>query len=99
MFFFVKTEVRDGKVDELARRIVNHEFTPVDGNLVYVSHDGRYGYNLVEARDEAEVCRKFNSYDQYVELKEVVPVESMGQFMERWTSRQGTGGPSTSTIR
>lgn len=92
MMFFVKTEVRDGKVDELARKIINREITPVEGNFVYVSQDGRFGYNLVEARDEADVCRKFNPYDQYVELKEITPVESMGHFMERWKTQHGLGG-------
>ncbi len=90
--FFVKTEVRQGKVEELARKIANKEITPVEGNIVYVSQDGRFGYNLVEARDEADVCRKFNPYDAYVELKEVTPIQSMGHFMERWVSRQGLGG-------
>ncbi len=92
MMFFVKTEVRPDKVDELARKIVNREITPVDGNLVYVSPDGRTGYNLVEARDEADVCRKFVPYDAYVILKEVVPVEPMGQFIERWKGQQGLTG-------
>ena len=92
MLFFVKTEVRPGKVDELARKIVDREITPVEGNIVYVSHDGCIGYNLVEARDEADICRKFSPYDAYVELKEIVPVESMGQFMERWKGQHGLGG-------
>lgn len=94
MHFFVKTEVRPGKVDELARKIMNREITPVDGNIVYVSKDGSAGYNIVEAKDEADVCRKFNPYDPYVELKEVTPIEPMGQFMERWKAQQGPGGPT-----
>ncbi|MBI2952692.1 MAG: hypothetical protein HYY30_00125 [Chloroflexi bacterium] len=88
----MKTQVREGKVDELARKILNKEITPVEGNLVYVSPDGKIGYNLVEARDEAEVCQKYNAYDPWVELKEVVPVESMGQFMERWKAQHGFKG-------
>jgi len=94
MLFFVKTEVRPGKVDELARKIIDKEITPVEGNIVYVSHDGRIGYNLVEGRDEGDVCQKFNPYDPYVELKEVTPVESMGQFMERWKGQHGLRGPT-----
>lgn len=96
MLFFVKTEVRSGKIDELARKIINREITPVEGNIVYVSQDGRIGYNVVEAHDEADICRKFNPYDAYVELKEVTPIESMGQFIERWKGQHGLSGPGPS---
>lgn len=93
MLFFVKTEVRPGKVDELARRIINREITPVEGNIVYVSQDGRIGFNVVEARDEADIRRKFSPYDGYVELREITPVESMGQFIEHWKGQHGLYGP------
>ncbi|MBI4320371.1 MAG: hypothetical protein HY675_17925 [Chloroflexi bacterium] len=92
MRFFVKTEVRQGKLDDLARKVVNREFTPVEGNMVWVSPDGRFGYNLVEGRDEADVCAKFEPYDEYVVLLEVKPIESMGQFVERWKSVHGLAG-------
>ncbi|MCL5960678.1 MAG: hypothetical protein M1358_15470 [Chloroflexi bacterium] len=92
MLFFVKTEVRPGKADELARKKTNREIQPVEGNMVYVSSDGMTGYNIVEAKDEADVCRLFNPYDAYVILKEVAPVESMGQYLERWKGQHGLSG-------
>ncbi len=87
--FFVKTEVEPGQVDLLARKIVNDEIPSVEGNLVWVTHDGRFGYNLVEARDEQHVREKFRPYDPYVRVHEVTPVISMGHFMERWKAEQG----------
>ena len=95
MRFFVKTEVRPGKVDELARKIVNREIPPVDGNIVWVSHDGRFGYNLVDARDEPDVCTKFQPYDAYIVLREVTAIESMGQFVERWKAQHSIPGSVT----
>ncbi len=92
MRFFVKTEVRPGKVDELTRKIANREVTPVEGSILYVSRDGRIGYNLVEASDEAGVRRKYAPYDAYFELREIAPVESMGRFLERWKGQHGFSG-------
>ncbi len=92
MRFFVKTEMRPGKVDDLTRKIANREVIPVEGSILYVSRDGRVGYNLVEASDEAAVRRKYAPYDAYIELKEITPVESMGRFLEGWKAQHGFSG-------
>lgn len=89
MMFLVRTEVRGGNVDQLARKIVNREIPPVQGNIVYVTCDGRTGYNLVEAANESQARDMFSQYQGYVDVVEVVPIESMGQFIERWKAQQG----------
>ncbi len=92
MMYLVKTEVRGGKVDELAQKIVDREIPPVNGNIVYVTRDGRFGYNLVDTRDESEARRMFSPYSSYVDVLEVIPIESMGQFIERWKAEHGLVG-------
>lgn len=89
MMFLVKTQVRGDKVDELAQKIVNREIPPVHGNIVYVTMDGRTGYNLVDTGDEKQARDMFSSYAGYVDVVEVIRVESMGQFIERWKAQQG----------
>ena len=88
MMYVVKTEVTAGRVNELAQKIINHEIPSVEGNIVFVSTDGRFGYNLVEGASEEQVRQKFAPYHDYITLKEVTPVISMGQFLERWKLRQ-----------
>lgn len=92
MMYLVRTEVRGGNVDELARKIVNREIPPVQGNIVYVTRDGRSGYNLVEAGSENEARDMFSQYRNHVDVVEVVPIESMGQFIERWKAQHGMTG-------
>lgn len=89
MMFLVRTEVRGGNVDHLARKIVNREIPPVLGNIVYVTPDGRTGYNLVEAESENQARDMFSQYQGYVDVVEIVPIESMGQFIERWKAQHG----------
>jgi hypothetical protein len=92
MMYFVRTEVRGGNVDQLAQKIVNREIPPVRGNIVYVTKDGRTGYNLVEAESESQARGMFSQYQGYVDVVEVVPIESMGQFIERWKAQHGITG-------
>ncbi len=89
MQFFVKTEVVDGKVDELAQRMVRREFKPIRGNLVFCSEDGRFGYNLIEADSLDEVRQQFQNYRGYITVLEITPVMSVGQFIERWKCAHG----------
>ena len=92
MMFLVKTEVRGGKVDELAGKIVNREIPSVHGNIVYVTRDGRTGYNLVEAESESQARDMFSQYQNYIDIVEIVPIESMGQYIERWKAQHGMTG-------
>lgn len=87
MMFFVKTEVTDGKVDELAQKIVEHAIPSVQGNIVFVSPDGRIGYNLVEAPSADAARQMFSPYRDYITIQEVTPILSMGHFVEQWKTR------------
>ena len=86
--YFVKTEVIPGKVDELARKIVRDEIPSVEGNVVYVTSDGRFGYNLIEGTSEDEVRHKFDQYRDYIIIREITPILPMGQFIERWKAQR-----------
>lgn len=92
MMYLVRTEVRGANVDQLAQKIVNREIPPVQGNVVYVTRDGRVGFNLVEAESENQARQMFSQYQGYVDVVEVVPIESMGQFIERWKAQHGITG-------
>ncbi len=94
MMFLVRTQVRGGKVDELANKILNREIPSVSGNIVYVSKDGSTGFNLVDCNSESEARDMFSPYQGYVDVTEVVPIESMGQFLERYKAQHGLSGPS-----
>ncbi len=89
MMYLVKTKVRQGKVDELAQKIVNREIPSVHGNIVYVTRDGHIGYNLVDTGSENQARDMFSAYSNYVDVVEVIPVEPMGQFIERWKAEHG----------
>lgn len=88
----MKTEVKSGKIDVLARKIANREVIPVDGSILHVSRDGRIGCNLVEARDEADARQRYALYDAYLDLKEIPLVESMGRVSEMWKAQHGFSG-------
>ncbi len=92
MMFLVKTEVRGGKVDELAEKIINREIPSVNGNIVYVTKDGRIGYNLVDTGSESDARKMFSPYSSYVDVQEVVSIEPMGQFIERYKAQHGISG-------
>ncbi len=94
MLYLVKTQVRDGKIDELAGKIINREIPSVSGNIVYVTPDGAMGYNLVDTGSESAARDMFSPYDGYVDVVDVVPIESMGQFIERYKAQHGMGGIS-----
>ena len=54
MQFFVKTQVSDDKLDELTQKIMRKEIQPVKGNLVFLSPDGKIGYDIIEADSEQD---------------------------------------------
>ncbi len=85
MFFFVKSELPRNKVDEFTRTLANGEIQGVEGNLSYVSPDGRFGYDIVECRDENECRQKYSHLAQYgLKIDEMRPIEPLGQFIEAW---------------
>ncbi|MBI2941505.1 MAG: hypothetical protein HYY04_13815 [Chloroflexi bacterium] len=83
-YFFVKTEVIGDRVDELTGKIARGEITGVEGNISFVSPDGRVGYDVVECRDEAHCRQKYSGYTGYLRITEISRIEPMGQFLERW---------------
>jgi hypothetical protein len=84
MLFFVKSEVEPGKLAKLTRKVIAGEIQKVRGNIVYLSPDGRIGYDIVEATDEADVYRKYSPYGGYLRLVEVSPIVPAHEFYEQW---------------
>lgn len=84
MLFFVKTECDRSTVDELTRKVIAGEIKKVRGNIVYLSPDGCTGYDIVEARDEADVRAKYAPYGQYLRLLEVAPIVPAHEYYQRW---------------
>ena len=91
MLYFVKNEVSSDKVDELTQKVINHQVKPVHGNLVYLTPDGRCGYDIVEADSEQEVRDMYKGYSDYLKILEVTPIMSAGHFYETWKQKHGTG--------
>ena len=94
MLFFVKTQVSGDKVNELTQKIINKEIAPVKGNLVFLSPDGKIGYDIVEADSESEVRSKYQTYGNYLQIVEIAPIISAGEFYARFQAK-GQGGMST----
>ncbi len=88
MLFLVKTEVMDN-VDELTGKIVRKEIAPVKGNLVFLTPDGKIGYDIVEADSESEVRSKYQQYSNYLKFDEITPIISADAFYEKWKQKQG----------
>ena len=87
MLFFVKTECDRSTVDELTRKVISGEIQKVRGNIVYLSPDGCTGYDIVEARDEADLRSKYAPYSHYLRLVEVAPIVAGHEFYEDWILR------------
>jgi len=89
MYFFVKSELSADRVDEFTRKLANHEIPSVEGNVSYVTPDGRLGYDIVECRDENECLRKYDALVQNgLKIDEICPIEPMGQFLQEFTQRE-----------
>ena len=88
-YFLVKTECAADKVDELTRKVANSEIPKIKGNLVFVSPDGRIGYDIIEAESEDEVRRTYQHLTQYCRIHEITPIVPMGQYIERWKCQHG----------
>jgi hypothetical protein len=87
VLFFVKSECDRGIVDELTRKVISGEIKKVRGNIVYLSPDGCTGYDIVEAKDEADVRAKYAPYSQYMRLVEVSPIVPAHEYYEKWEIR------------
>lgn len=88
MLFFVKTECEPQTVEELTRKVVDGEIEKVRGNIVYLSPDGCTGYDLVEAKDDAEARAKYAPYSQYLRLVEVSPIVPAHRYYESWSLKR-----------
>lgn len=84
MLFFVKTECDPNTVDELTRKVMAGEIQKVRGNIVYLSPDGSTGYDIVEAKDDADVRAKYAPYSQFLRLVEVSPIVPAHQYYQAW---------------
>jgi hypothetical protein len=83
VFFFVKSELPRNRVDEFTGKLANGGIQGVDGNFSYVSPDGRFGYDIVECRDEDECRQKYSHLTQHgLKIDEMRPIEPLGQFIE-----------------
>lgn len=86
MYFFVKTECSRDKVDELTRKVANHEIKTPKGNISFVSPDGCFGFDIIECDSETECRQQYSDLvnQGYCRIIEMTPIEPMGQFIERW---------------
>lgn len=91
MLFFVKSVVDAGLLDELTRKVIAGEINKVRGNVVYLSPDGCVGYDIVEARDEADIRSKYAPYSQYLRLVEVSEVVPAHEYYQKWERQHGMG--------
>jgi hypothetical protein len=83
--FFVKSELPENKVDEFTRKYAKG----VEGGFSYVSPDGRFGYDIVECRDENDCRQRYSQMTQLgLKIHEVSPVEPLGQFVDAWTKQR-----------
>ena len=84
MYFFVKTECARDTVDELTRKVANHEIKTPKGNISFVSPDGCFGFDIIECESEAECRQQYADLvnQGYCRITEMT--EPMGQFIERW---------------
>lgn len=89
MYYLVKTECPADKVEELTRKIANHEIPTPTGNLSFVSSDGRIGYDVIEAGSESEVRSQYQPLTSHLRIVEVAHIVPMGQFIERYKSQKG----------
>jgi len=99
MLFLVKTEVSPDKVDELTEKVITHEIKPVKGNLVYLTPDGRIGYDIVEAESEDEIRRMYKQYSNYLKFDEITPIVSAAHFYEQWKMKHGKMGGTRGGLR
>lgn len=89
MYFFVKTEVSEDRVDEFTRKLANNQISGVQGNVSYVSPDGRYGYDFIECQDEGDCRQKYSHLEPHgLRILEIRPVQTMGQFIQSWKQRR-----------
>ncbi len=89
MYFFVKTELPFNDVDAFTRKLADGRIRGVEGNLSYVSTDGRFGYDIVECRDENECRHKYSHLMPHgLMIDEIRPIEPLGQFVEAWKRKQ-----------
>ena len=86
MLFLVKTEVI-GSVDDLTSKIIRKEITPVKGNLVFLTPDGKFGYDIIEADSEAEVRNMYKQYSNHLKFHEITPIMSAEGFYEKWKQK------------
>jgi hypothetical protein len=92
MLFFVKSEAMDGKVDELTQKIISKRIQPVQGNqYVFLSPDGRLGFDIVEANDESDVRSKYQQYSPYMKIVEITQVMPAQDFYRKWQQSKGGG--------
>jgi len=89
MFYLVKTECSPSQVDELTRKVANHEVETPSGNLSFVSSDGRIGYDIIEGSSESEIRSKYQGLSNYLRIVELTPIMPMGQFIEHWKTQKG----------
>lgn len=93
MQFLVKSEVISGKVDELTQKVINKEIQPVKGNLVFLTPDGKIGFDIVEADNESDVRQKYQQYSSYMNITEITPIMSADAFYEKWQEQHKGGQP------
>ena len=88
MHFFVKSELPGNKVDEFTRKFAKG----AGGSFSYVSPDGRFGYDIVECRDENDCRQKYSQMAQLgLKIHEMSSVEPLGQFVEARKRRRPAG--------
>ena len=84
MLFFVKSECDPSKVDELTQKVINGEIAKVRGNIVFISPDGTTGFDIIEAKDEADVRSKYAAYKPFMRLVEVAEILPAHEYYEHW---------------
>jgi hypothetical protein len=92
MLFLVKTEVAEDKVSELSEKVIRKDIKPVEGNLVFLTPDGKIGFDIVEANSESEVRSKYQQYSSYLKFHEITPIMAAGEFYEKWKEQHGQQG-------
>lgn len=93
MLFLVKSEVMGDKVDELTQKVINKEIQPVKGNLVFLTPDGKIGFDIVEADSESDIRSKYQQYSNYMRLVEITPIMSADAYYEKWQEQHKGGMP------
>ena len=90
MWFFVRSEVPSNQIQEFTRKLANNQMKHVEGNMSYVSPDGRMGFDFIECSSESDCRQRYSDLEKNgMRLLEVTPCVPMDQFLQNWQQQQG----------